>query len=129
MKYWLIAILLSFSTASFASGDAKKGKELFQQCQGCHGTSAISNNDYIPNLACQNEGYLIRQFYNFKSWRRAHGTMSQISKKLKLEDMRNISAYLNSFARCSLEPEIDLETMCSKMSDRQTCVACCFKFD
>lgn len=154
MKLLLLAMMISLSGTAFGSGGVRlnssesfekaldraakagelfnkiqKGKKLFKQCQSCHGLEAISTNDYIPNLACQNEGYLIRQFYNFKSWKRAHGTMSRIAKTLSLSDMRSLSAYLGSFSRCSIEPEIDLETECGKRTDKQSCVVCCFKFD
>lgn len=55
---------VSFSTASFADGDAVKGKKVFKKCKACHSVNDGGKNLVGPNLfgivgakAAQKTGY------------------------------------------------------------------------
>ncbi|MCW8834945.1 MAG: c-type cytochrome [Rhodospirillales bacterium] len=65
----LVAILVgSLSILSSAmAGNANRGSELATACVECHGQDGVGQKPEVPNLAGQNETYLLRQLNNFKS--------------------------------------------------------------
>ena len=67
MKRALIAAALvaqCFTGAAFAA-DVAAGRAKAVQCQTCHGMDGMAKIPEAPNLAGQNEDYLIKALNNF----------------------------------------------------------------
>lgn len=124
MKY-LISLFWLVSTLGFAQGE----KIFNSQCSGCHGFSGISSNEYIPNLACQKIGYLKKQIYNFRSWRREHKVMNQIASKLEQAEVKAVAEYLSNLPCEGIQ--FDLKAACKGKlpEDKQLCIACCLNLE
>ncbi len=93
------AILLGVSSLiSFAllAGDPEAGKAKSALCAGCHGVDGNSATGTWPNLAGQNEVYLIKQLQDFKSGERADPVMKGMANTLSDVDMQDIAAYYSS---------------------------------
>lgn len=95
-------IIFTLSSNAFAEGDAEKGKEKSQVCQGCHGADGNSYGPEWPNLASQHTSYLTKQIRNFKDGVRKNETMNSMVAGLNEEDIKDIAAY---FSRQSLVPQ------------------------
>jgi len=83
------------SPASF-SGDVEVGKAKSATCAACHGQNGISSNPEWPNLAGQQEKYLVNQLKAFKTGDRKSQLMAPQATNLSDEDIQNISAYFSS---------------------------------
>jgi len=99
MKHLIIVSLLA-STPLLSSvvyaGDASAGKAKSASCAACHGPEGISSNSEWPNLAGQQEKYLVNQLKEFRDGGRENVLMSPMSKSLSDEDIDDISAYYAS---------------------------------
>jgi cytochrome c553 len=62
-------------------------------CVPCHGMDGIGRDVEIPNLAGQNEAYLLNQLRAFRKGRRAHKEMLYMSRNLTDEDFKALAAY------------------------------------
>lgn len=92
-------ILLSFWIGlNTYAGDIKAGKKKSVMCAACHGPLGVSANPLWPNLAGQEEGYLIKQLKAFKSGDRNDPVMSAMASPLTEKDIKNLSAYFSSLA-------------------------------
>jgi cytochrome c553 len=74
--------------ADTAAGKAKAG-----QCFACHGADGIAKTPDAPNLAGQNETYLVKALNDYKTGARQHEVMSLMAKNLSDSDIGQISAY------------------------------------
>jgi len=112
MKYMLL-LMLAFSSF-FAQADqaelleilrekqkdsntwneaVKAGNDRALLCKYCHGADGNSKKNTIPNLAAQNEIYLIRQFELFANGQRTNKTMNGLAKILSADDKVNIALF------------------------------------
>jgi cytochrome c553 len=71
-------------------------QNLISGCTPCHGTDGISKSADVPNLAGQNEAYLLNQLRAFHSGKRAHKEMRIMSRHMTEEEMEAIAAYFSS---------------------------------
>ncbi|MGB1311895.1 MAG: c-type cytochrome [Leucothrix sp.] len=94
----IFASLVMFaSTASYAGGDAEKGKALAASCAACHGSEGVSTNPDWPNLAGQGAGYLAKQLYDFRTDKRINAVMNGMAKAIASDDdVEHIAAYYAS---------------------------------
>ncbi len=91
------ASLVSF-TAN-AAGDAAAGKAKAAVCAACHGAAGIAAIPMYPNLAGQNEAYLLASLKAYKNKQRSGGmaaVMQGQATSLSDEDMANLAAYYAS---------------------------------
>lgn len=86
-----LSFLLCASLAHAADADA--GKARSAQCAACHGQNGIAAQPETPNLAGQNEAYLIKSLKDFRSGARRHEQMSVMAKGLSDKDIANLAAY------------------------------------
>ena len=91
--------LISLAVASPAramAGDVAAGREKAQQCQTCHGLDGLAKIAEAPNLAGQNEQYLIKQLTAFKTGERQNEMMSIVAPALSDTDIENLAAYYSA---------------------------------
>ncbi len=93
-----IAIALAvMAVPAHAAGDAAKGREKVQMCQGCHGIegwrTAFPEVYRVPRLAGQHEAYLVRALQAYRSGERSHPSMKAIAASLSDQDMADLAAY------------------------------------
>lgn len=89
------ALATLFSTHALAA-DAAAGKAKAATCAACHGAEGISANPMWPNLAGQQDAYLVKQLKDFKSGARKDPLMSPMAIGLSEDDMKNLAAYYSS---------------------------------
>jgi cytochrome c553 len=92
---FLVMISLGLAGGAFA-GDAAAGKNKSAACTGCHGINGVSSNPMWPNLAGQQEGYLVKQLHAFREGVRNDPLMTPMAKTLSDADIDNLAAYYSS---------------------------------
>ncbi len=78
-------------TSAFAVGNEQDGFKKSNTCSACHGKRGISINPLWPNLAGQNEHYLLKQLIDFKKGN--HPIMSPAVQHLNEQDMAMLAAF------------------------------------
>ncbi len=73
----------------------KNGQKSAQFCRHCHGVGGSSVRDDTPNLAGQNEAYLLTQMNKFVSGQRKNEFMEGLIKALTPEERKNIALYFS----------------------------------
>jgi cytochrome c553 len=92
---FLLGFLLG-SAAGVVAGDATAGKDKSAACTGCHGVNGISSNPMWPNLAGQQEGYLVKQLHAFRDGVRDDALMTPMARTLSDADIDNLAAYYSN---------------------------------
>lgn len=81
------------------AGDARRGKELYGECQTCHRRDASGRaNTAVPRLSGQHASVIIKQLMDIRSGRRVNLAMKDyvLEPELKLQHFADIAAYLQS---------------------------------
>lgn len=73
----------------------KNGQKSAQFCRHCHGVGGSSVRDDTPNLAGQNESYLLVQMNKFVSGQRKNDFMEGLIKALTPEERKHIALYFS----------------------------------
>jgi cytochrome c553 len=85
------------ASAQAPAGDANRGRERVQKCQGCHGIAgwrtAFPEVYHVPKLAGQHAQYLAGALQAYKSGARNHPSMKAIAATLSDEDIADLAAY------------------------------------
>lgn len=90
---------LSLAPTSFAAGDAAAGKAKAAVCASCHGADGMALIPSYPNLAGQNEEYLVSALQAYRSKERQGGNaalMHAMAANLSDDDIANLAAYYAS---------------------------------
>ncbi len=80
------------------AGSAAAGKANAESCASCHGSSGTSSNPVWPNLAGQQQAYLVNALKAYKTGTRQDPMMTGLAKGLSGTDINNLAAY---YARLS----------------------------
>ena len=91
----LSVALLGFTGAAQAA-DIEAGKAKSAVCVACHGPEGISTNPLWPNLAGQQDQYMIKQMKAFRDGERKDPVMAPMAAGLSDEDIANLAAYYAS---------------------------------
>jgi cytochrome c553 len=79
------------------SGDANRGRERVQMCQGCHGIAgwrtAFPEVYHVPKLSGQHAQYLASALLAYKSGARSHPSMRAIAASLSDQEIADLAAY------------------------------------
>ena len=79
------------------AGDATKGRDKTQMCQGCHGIdgwrTAYPEVYSVPKLGNQHAAYFVKALQDYKNGNRTHPSMRAIAAQLTDQDMANLAAY------------------------------------
>ncbi len=85
------------AAAAAPAGDAAKGREKTQMCQGCHGIegwrTAFPEVYHVPRIAGQNAAYIANALHEYKKGDRSHPSMRAIAASLSDQDIANLAAY------------------------------------
>jgi len=103
-KTILLGAALAFALAApaamaqgAAAGDAAKGRDKTQMCQGCHGIegwrTAYPEVYRVPRIGGQHEAYLVKALQEYRSGERSHPSMRGIAASLSDQDMADLAAY------------------------------------
>lgn len=87
------ALALALTMAPARAADAQAGRAKAVQCQACHGLDGMSKLPEAPNLAGQNEQYLIKSLKDYRSGKRKDEMMSMMAKPLTDADIANLAAF------------------------------------
>lgn len=90
--------LLPLGAAS-AAGDPAAGKAKSAVCASCHGADGKALLPIYPNLAGQNEEYMVLALQAYRSKQRQGGNaalMHSIAANLSDQDIENLAAYFAS---------------------------------
>jgi cytochrome c553 len=88
------ACIAAFAAAgSVMAADTKAGRQKALQCQTCHGLDGMAKLPDSPNLAGQNEVYLIKALKDFRGGIRKNEMMSLVTANLKDADIADLAAY------------------------------------
>ena len=98
----LMASLVVSATASAQSPEG--GRTKAAQCFACHGADGIAKLPDAPNLAGQNEAYLVKALHDFKKGERVNEMMSLIAKGLSAADIAVIAAYYSGIKVSVIAP-------------------------
>ncbi|MBS3649053.1 c-type cytochrome [Pseudaminobacter sp. 19-2017] len=88
-----LALLLVSSAPVGAAGGVLAGRKKAQQCETCHGLDGLAKIAEAPNIAGQNEQYLIKQLLAFKSGALKSEMMSIVAQALSESDIEDLAAY------------------------------------
>jgi cytochrome c553 len=79
------------------TGNAERGAQKVQMCQGCHGIpgwrTAYPEVYEVPKLAGQHPAYIVKALQEYRSGERSHPTMRSIAAQLSDQDMLDLAAY------------------------------------
>jgi cytochrome c553 len=85
------------ASAQAPTGDANRGRERVQMCQGCHGIegwrTAFPEVYHVPKLAGQHAQYLAGALQAYRSGARNHPSMKAIAASLSDQDIADLAAY------------------------------------
>ena len=98
-KILSIVLALAVSTPVQAAGNVLLGRSKANRCAACHGDEGIGVHRRFPDLAGQDEAYLIEQLKAFRNDTRIDplGLCNPIAKTLSDEDIEDLAAYYSSF--------------------------------
>jgi len=90
-----------------ANADLNAGKALAEQeCKGCHGLDGRGAAPGIPNLAGQNERYLIEALNEYRDGKRIHAALREVTAKMSEAQARNVAAYYASLPPISAAADV-----------------------
>ncbi len=102
LKHYAVAGIFAFSAAIpgiATAADAEAGKAKAAVCAACHGQNGIAQIPTYPNLAGQNEQYLVAAIKAYKNKQRTGGQaaiMQGQAAALSDTDIANLAAYYAS---------------------------------
>ncbi len=107
MKAILGAALFALAATAQAQGDVKgdpkRAKEKISMCSGCHGIpdyrTAYPEVFYVPMIAGQNPGYIVKALEAYRSGERKHPSMRAIAASLSAQDMADLAIYYGTVAK------------------------------
>ncbi|HIP69684.1 MAG TPA: cytochrome c family protein [Chromatiales bacterium] len=79
-----------------ATQDAGK---LVKACAACHGDDGVGRTELMPNLAGQNQVYLVSALRAYKSGTRKEGRMNAMTKNLSDEILNQLAAHYSKMTR------------------------------
>ena len=91
----VLSSALMFLALSASAGDAEAGKAKSAVCVACHGPAGVSSNPLWPNLAGQQEAYLVKQLKDFRDGNRKDPVMAPMAAGLSDDDIANLATYFS----------------------------------
>ena len=98
-------LLLALIARPALAGDAAAGAQKAAICGACHGATGSSVNPEWPNLAGQQESYIVAQLQSFKQATRDNPLMMPNAAALSDQDMQDLGAHFASQTPAGLEAD------------------------
>ena len=114
-KWFLVGLLSITPVAVMAAGDADSGKAIAVPCGACHGQNGVALVPGAPNLAGQNQRYLVAQLQMIKSGARAAPLMAGQLTNLSAADLENVAAYFSAMPAPVGQADCDLVALGEKI--------------
>ncbi len=98
-KKSLLGTVLLVLSSTLNAADIEAGKNKAILCATCHGLDGIATQPIYPNLAGQNEAYLVSSLKAYRDKQRNGGMasiMQMQAAKLSDDDIENLAAYFAS---------------------------------
>ena len=99
----LLALAVTAQAQGEVKGDPKRAKEKISMCAGCHGIpdyrTAVPAVYYVPMIAGQNPGYIVKALEAYKSGERTHPSMRAIARQPVGRDMADLAVYYGTTAK------------------------------
>jgi cytochrome c553 len=81
------------------AGDPKAAQaQATTLCAGCHGPKGVSANPLWPNLAGQQEQYLVKQMQDYRDGRRNDPVMAPLAQTLDNKAIEDLAAYFTALS-------------------------------
>ena len=102
LKHYVVAGIFALGAAvpaAASAGDVEAGKAKATVCAACHGQNGRAQIPTYPNLAGQNEQYIVTALKAYKSKQRTGGQaviMQGQAAALSDADIANVAAYFSS---------------------------------
>ncbi len=90
---FVASLALSAPVLADSMAAAEKAKSL---CAGCHGPEGISINPLWPNIAGQQDQYMVKTMNDYKSGKRDDPNMAAIAQTLSDEEILELAAYYSA---------------------------------
>ena len=97
--YLFLGLTALFSAQTTFAADVAAGKAKAAICAACHGASGVATIPIYPNLAGQNEPYLVSALKGYRDKQRNGGMaaiMQMQAAALSDQDIDNLAAYFSS---------------------------------
>ncbi|HUW98653.1 MAG TPA: cytochrome c [Acidiferrobacter sp.] len=78
------------------ASDVTRGRIRAPLCMSCHGARGISTKASYPNLAGQNEAYLINALHEYKDGTRKNPIMDAMAAPLSSKNITDLAAFFSS---------------------------------
>lgn len=97
LRTFFVAGVLACASVSVlaAAGDPEAGFKKSTPCQACHGPKGISVSPEFPNLAGQNEDYIVASLHHYKNGKRKNPIMVGQAANLTERDIQDLAAYFS----------------------------------
>ena len=95
LRMGIAALVVGFSSAPVLAVDVHAVPAKAGQCFACHGSDGLSKVPDAPNLAGQNEMYLVKALKDYRSGARVHEVMSLMAKNLSDAEIDQLAAYFS----------------------------------
>ena len=98
---WPLLLVAGIASAQGGApaGDAAKGREKVQMCQGCHGITGYKNaypSFKVPLIGGQSAEYLAQALHEYRDGTRKHPTMQAQAQSFSDQDIADIAAFLST---------------------------------
>lgn len=90
------AVLAAALSQTAAAQDARRGADLAQACQACHGENGRSPNEDVPSLAGQPADFITIQMILFRERLRHVELMNDVAADMPDQDIEDLAAYFAS---------------------------------
>lgn len=99
LRAGVLMLTVAVGSPALAAGEAAPAASAIPakapQCFACHGANGIATMPDAPNLAGQNEAYLVKTLQEFRSGARQHEVMTIMAKGLSDTDINQLAAYFS----------------------------------
>lgn len=100
MKIIALTLFLGLSLPVYAEEGLQAPNDKAITCSACHGLKGISPNPEWPNLAGQNEKYLVKQLKDMQQGtKRNSPTMTALINSLSSQDLQNLARYFSKMPK------------------------------